>query len=173
MCSLHEFHTDIKFTYKSSKESIAFLGLKVTVENSKIITDLYVKSTDRHQYLDYLSAHPNDTKRSVVFSQTLRISRLCSYEESFIKPKANVKSWFLRREYPERLISAEIDKVKFSNIERKSSSKPQKGIPLVTHHPLFKSLSSIVNNNIYYISIKKLRGHLLHNPWFLTGVRVS
>ena len=77
--SLNEFHTDIKFTYESSKESIAFLDLKVSVKNSKIITDLYVKSTDCHQYLHYLSAHRNHTKRSVVFSQTLRISRLCSF----------------------------------------------------------------------------------------------
>ena len=66
--SLNEFHTDIKFTYESSKESIAFLDLKVSVKNSKIITDLYVKSTDRHQYLHYLSTHPNHTKGSVVFS---------------------------------------------------------------------------------------------------------
>ena len=68
------------------------------------------------------------------------------------KTKGNMKSWFLKREYPERLISAEMDKVEFSNIERKSNSKTQKGIPLVvTHHPLFKSLSSIVNNNIYLL----------------------
>ena len=83
--SLNEFHTDIQFTYESSKESIAFLDFKVSVKKSKIITDLYLKSTDRHQYLHYLSAHPNHTKRPVVFSQTLRISRLCSYEENFIK----------------------------------------------------------------------------------------
>ena len=118
-------------TYGSSKESVSFLDLKVSVKNSKIITDLYVKSTDCHQYLHYLSAHPNHTKRSVVFSQTLRISRLCFYEENFIKHKTNMKSWLLNREYPERLISAEMDKVKFSNIERKSNSKTQKGIPLV------------------------------------------
>ena len=123
MRSLNEFYTDIKFTYESSKENIAFFDLKVSVKNSKIITDLYLQSTDRHQYLHYLSAHPNHTKRSVVFSQILRINRLCSYEENFIKHKANMKSCFLKKEYPERLISAETDKVKFSNIERRSNSK--------------------------------------------------
>ena len=93
--------------------------------------------------------HPNHTKRSVVFSQTLPISRLYCYEENFIKHKANMKSWFLKREYPEQLISPEIDKLKFSNIERKSNSKTKKGIPLVvTYHSLLKSLSSIVNNNV-------------------------
>ena len=39
-----------------------------------------------------------------------------------------MKSHFLRREYPEKLISAEINKVKFSNIERKSNGKTHKGV---------------------------------------------
>ena len=135
-----------------AKESIAFLDLKVIFKNRKVVTDLYVKSTDRHQYLHSLSTHPNYTKRSVVFSQTLRVSRLCSYEENVMKHKANLKSWFLKREYPEKLISAEMGKDKFSNSERKSNSKNQKGIPLVvTYHPLVKSLSGIVNNNIYLL----------------------
>ena len=108
---------------------------------------MYGKSTDRHQYLHYLSADPNHTKRSVVFSQALRISRLYSYEETFIKHKTHMKSSFLKREYPERLISVERDKVKFSNIQRRSNSKTQMGILLVvTYHPLLKSLSSIINN---------------------------
>ena len=51
--SLNEFHTDIEFTYELSKESIAFLDLKVSVKNSKIITDFYLKFTDRYQYLHY------------------------------------------------------------------------------------------------------------------------
>ena len=63
-----------------------------------------------------------------------------------------MKSWFLKRKYLEKLISVEMDKVKFSNIERKSNSKTQKGIPLVvTYHPLYKSLSDIVNNNKIYL----------------------
>ena len=66
-----------------------------------------------------------------------------------------MKSWFLKREYPEELISAEMDKVKFPNIERKSSSKTQKGIPLVvTYHSLLKSLSNI-NNSIYLLHMEQ------------------
>ena len=58
----------------------------------------------------------------------------------------------MKREYPERLISTEMDKVKFSNIKKKYNSKTQKGIPpVVTCNPLLKSLISIVNNNIYLL----------------------
>ena len=45
-------------------------------------------------------------------------------------------------------------RIQFSNIERKSNSKTQKGIPLVVaHHALLKSLSSIFNNNLYLLHI--------------------
>ena len=64
-----------------------------------------------------------DKKKYIYNIYTLRISRLFFNEENFIKHKANIKSWFLKTEYPEKLISAEMDKVKFSNIERKSNSK--------------------------------------------------
>ena len=60
-----------------------------------------------------------------------------------------MKHWFLKREYPGKTISAEMDKVKFSNIKRKSNSKIQQGILLVvTYHPLLiatSAYSSIVN----------------------------
>ena len=63
-----------------------------------------------------------------------------------------MKLWVLKREYRERLISAKMDQVKFSNIERKRNGKTQKGIRLVmTYQSLLKSLGSIVNNNIYLL----------------------
>ena len=48
LSSLNEFHTDIKFTYESSKESIACLDLKVSVKNSNFnisITCLLIQTT--------------------------------------------------------------------------------------------------------------------------------
>ena len=71
----------------------------------------------------------------------------------------------MKTEYPERLIATEMDKVKFSNIKRRSNSKTQKGIPLVkTYHPLLKSLSSIVNN-IYLLHMdQEVKGTFTPQP---------
>ena len=113
------------------------MGLK----DGKIATDLHVKPTDRHQYLHFSSAHPNHTKRSVVFSQTLRISRLCSNECDFEWNKEKMRSWFVKREYPEKLIGSEIRKVQFNIRETNSKNKSKNGVPfIVTYHPLFNSL---------------------------------
>ena len=43
-----------------------------------IITDLYCKPMDGHQYLHYDSCHPDHIKRSIIFSQTLQLKRICS-----------------------------------------------------------------------------------------------
>ena len=60
--SLNEFDPCSKFTYESNKESIEFHHIKLNLRNGKVFTDVYVKPTDRHQYLHYLSAHPYNTK---------------------------------------------------------------------------------------------------------------
>ena len=43
-----------------------------------IRTNLYVEPTDTHQYLLATSCHHNHTKRSIPYSQTLRILCICS-----------------------------------------------------------------------------------------------
>ena len=139
-------------------KKVKFLDIKVSLRNGKIFTDLYIKPTDRHQYLNYLSAHTCNTKRSVVFSQTLGFSRLCSSEKVFEDHKEEMKSWFRKREYPENLIRSEMNKVKFLNFRPKNSDNNHnmKGIPLVvTYHPLLKSFSGIIDKNLSILHMDK------------------
>ena len=119
---------------------------------------MYIKPTDRHLYLHYLSAHSYHTEKSVVFSQTLRISRLCSSEKDFEDHKEEMKSWFRKREYPGNLIRSEMNNVKFSNFRPKNSdnNNNMKGIPLVvTYYPLLKSLSGIIDNSLSILHMDK------------------
>ena len=81
---LKNYHLNIKFTHQSSKENISFLDLSVSLSENKLYTDLYIKPTGRHQYLHYSSSHPDHTKKSIIYSQTLTLSRLCFKEINFI-----------------------------------------------------------------------------------------
>ena len=83
MEKFNNFTPNLRFTYESSKKSISFLDLIITLSEQKLKTTIHVKSTDHNQYLLYASSHPEHTKRSIVFSETLRISRLCSEENDF------------------------------------------------------------------------------------------
>ena len=135
MADFNAFNFNIQFTYESSKKSIAFLDLDVALYNGRLESTVHVKLTDRHQYLHYSSSHPEHTKRSIVFSQTLHVSRICSHEKDFRDHSLQMRSWFLKRKYPEQLIDNEIKKVRFfpANLQNKNH---EKGVPfVVTYHP--------------------------------------
>ena len=58
MVEFNSFNPNIKFIYEFSEASINFLNLNVKLSNGKLQTSLYVKPTDRHQYLHFQSSHP-------------------------------------------------------------------------------------------------------------------
>ena len=104
MEKFNNFTSNMSFTFESSEKSISFLDLTITVPEEKLKTALHIKSTGRHQYLHYASSHLEHTKRSVIFSQTLTISRFGSEENDFKNYRSQMKSSFLKRRYPEKLI---------------------------------------------------------------------
>ena len=101
---LNRSNSSIKVAYDSSKTSIPFLDLKVTLSNGYLSTDLHIKSTDRYQFLHYTSSHPDHTKPSIIYSQPLSISRICSNKSDFLKHLESMKSWFEVRGYPNKLL---------------------------------------------------------------------
>ena len=59
---LNNFHSNLKFTYEISSCTVNFLDLNVSLRNGALHTDLYIKSTDGHQYLHYQSSQYHTVK---------------------------------------------------------------------------------------------------------------
>ena len=59
---LSKFHPNLSFTYETLKETVNFLDLNVSLWNGAISADLYVKPTNRHQYLHCKSSHSEQIK---------------------------------------------------------------------------------------------------------------
>ena len=55
---LNSFHPTIKFTAEYSKETINFLDVNIRLVEGELMTDLFVKPTDTHQFLELSSSHP-------------------------------------------------------------------------------------------------------------------
>ena len=72
---LNKFHPNLRFTYEKLREKISFLDVVI---KTKITTNLFCKPRDGNQYLHYDSCHAEHIKRSIVFTQTLRLKRICS-----------------------------------------------------------------------------------------------
>ena len=91
-------HSTIKFTAEISATKADFLDTTVYMnDDGSLWTDLFCKPTDTHSYLRYESSHPPHCKRSLPYSQFLRLRRICSREEDFTKHAKNMKSLTLWR----------------------------------------------------------------------------
>ena len=96
--NFNNFTPNLKFTYEPSKKDISFLDLKVSLSKDKLSIELHIKSTDCHQSLHYSSNPLEHTKRSIVYSQLLSVSRICSRENDFNWHKSNMKIWFQNKD---------------------------------------------------------------------------
>ena len=99
-----------------------------------MVTDLYFKETDRHQYLHYRSSHPEHIKKSILFSKALRLKRNCPFEKDFYRPFVNMKERLFARGYPEKIIKEQMKRVVFGKTE-KTREDSSKRVPfVVTFH---------------------------------------
>ena len=149
---LNTFHPNLKFTHEFSEKSVTFLDLKVNLSNGSITTDLHIKPTEKHHYLHFSSSHPDHTKRSIIYSQALRISRICTFEKDFNRHATEMKSWFRNRGYPDWLINREMSKVKHNSNNKSRANKKVQGVPfVVTYHPLLKNFGQIIKKHLYLL----------------------
>ena len=85
---LNCYHPTIKFTAEYSRAKIDFLDVTVIKKGTQLVTDLYIKQTDTHQYLHASSFHVSHCEKSIPFSQALRLNRICS-ENAFFDKRCN------------------------------------------------------------------------------------
>ena len=108
---INSSHSTIKFTHEFSKSHISFLDITVSLDNNnKISTDLFVKSTDTHQYLLHTSCHPSHIKKSIPFSLTLRIRRICSTTEKFKQRTNELLEFLCKRGHRLQYVQSQINK---------------------------------------------------------------
>ena len=106
------------FTCEKSKEIINFLDMVIKLKGGRIITDLYCKPPDGHQYLHYDSCHADHIKRSIMYSQTLQLKRI--YSE---KNDLNVHI----RGYPGYLTEEQVEKALRLTLNDENSNKKVNG----------------------------------------------
>ena len=153
---LNKFHPNLKFTYEKSKEKINFLDVVIKIKEGRIITDLYCKPTDGHQYLHYDSCHADYIKRSIIFNQTLRLKRICSEKNDLNVHVEDLKIWFRKRGYPYYLIQEQVEKALRLTPSDENNSKKVNGVPLVvTYNPTFKNLFQVKRKNLQLLYADK------------------
>ena len=116
---------------------------------NKLLTDLYIKPTDAHQYLEFSSSHVYHSKKSIPYSQALRFNRICSVNRFFDNRCNQLECWLKDRGYNRKVARQQI--LKARKLTRKyllnQGSKTKGGNKLVfnfTYHPAYSKLKHIL-----------------------------
>ena len=132
MVDFNAFNHHIEFTYEFDQEIISFLDLKVISSNAKLLfmVNLLI---------------------DISIFTTNEVIKTCSHESDFKEHSSKLKSWFLKRGYPEKNIETELKNV-LGDKNKKVNYKKEKGIPFVfTFYPRLKVLQKIVYKNLYVL----------------------
>ena len=122
---LNSYHPTIKFTANYSREKICFLDVEVIKKGNQLVTDLYIKPTDTHQYLHASFCHVFHSKKSIPYSQALKRNRICSENSFFDKRCNDLEIWLKGRGYNDKLVRKQIlkagksSRAKLLNSQRK------------------------------------------------------
>ena len=91
---------------------INFLDVDVIRSGNKLLTDLYIKPTDTHQYLEFSSCHVYHSKKSIPYNQALHFNRICSENRFFDNRSNQPESWLKDRGCNEKVVRQQILKAR-------------------------------------------------------------
>ena len=116
------------------------MDIKVIKRDQRIVTDIYYKITDTHQYLHFDSCHPRHTKRTIPFNLARRMCTIVSENELRKKRLDELQKMLIERKYPVELVRSGIDKanqIPITELRKKTDDNHiQDIIPFVhTHNP--------------------------------------
>ena len=103
--SVNSFHPALKYTWEISENSLAFLDIKLSINDNGLSTSVHCKPTDSYNYLLHSSSHPQHVKNAIPFSQFLRLRRLCSDDTDFNNKCEEMCQFFKKRGYPDSAVT--------------------------------------------------------------------
>ena len=153
---INQKHQSIKFDFKFSKESIEFLDTLVYIDSkNRLQTTLYKKPTDCQNYLHAKSAHPFSLKKSIPYSQALRIKCICSTFEEYRKHSQDLIKRFVEKGYNESIVRKQIernDHLDKSLLLKHCKPKRKDSIPFsIIYNPLLSNIKEIINFSLSHL----------------------
>ena len=148
----------IKFETNYSYTEINFLDTTVKItSNNELVTALYKKETDRNTFLHRKSYHLPSTKKSISYSQALRISRICSDDNDYHKQLEELKDRFIQRGYRENEIIDQLNKATQHNqntlLKYKTKEIKNNMVFLTKYHNQLPNIGKAIDDNWNHLHI--------------------
>ena len=186
---LNSLNTDIHFTYDTSDIGLPFLNVYLYIENNKLLTDVFYKPTDSHDYLPFNSCHPRHIKINIPKTLARIICTIVDDPMRKLFRLRELKTWLLKAGYPFHLINngfKQILQIDQAILRTKTVQKSTNILPFVqTHNPrnpdvyeiIVKAFNFLLTSEKYHNLLKDVKlikserqpknlGRILQNSFF-------
>ena len=160
----------INFTHEISKSQVNFLHTTITKnENGDVETDVCQKPTDTHRYLHWTSAHPPHLKRSILYSQALRLRRICSDTNKLRTRITEYAEFFTACGYNRGEVLEQMRRVLLKSqeqcLEMRENKELRNRIPLVTtYNPHTTYTAEIAHRHWGFLKSKERLSRIFAEP---------
>ena len=128
----------------------------MSINGNALATSVSYKPTHSHSYRLFLSSHPNHIKRSIPYSQFLRLRRLCSDDKDFETKSSELRFFFVQCGYPTHLLDTAVQgasSIPSSDTlkQRLESVLEDKILLVLTFHPFNYKVRDIIRRNFHIV----------------------
>ena len=86
-------------------QKLNFLDITIILyEDRRIVTDIYYKDTNTHDYLDYHSSHPKHVKDNIPFTLAKKIHVFCSDPDTEKQRLSELREHLIKCNYDPKII---------------------------------------------------------------------
>ena len=172
---LNSLDPTINFTYETSNRSLPFLNVFLYIEQNQLLTDIYYKKTDSHDYLPFNSCHPRHIKVNI--PKTLARTICTIVQDPFRKlfRLRELKNWLLKAGYPSNLINSGFAKILSLDqltLRTKTMSTDLNLLPFVqTHNPRNPQVYSFLVQSFNFLKSSEKYNDLLKDVRLIKSER--
>ena len=147
-----------------SQESSSFLDVVVTKTHT-LETKVYRKKTDRNSFLDFSSYHPPGLKKSLPYSQLVRVKRICSTDNVFEEQAAELCSRFTTKGFNDTILNEalyrarELDRQTLLTPKTPKPKQTDKIVCVTTFSPASRQIKHTIDKHWHILSSDPAIGH--------------
>ena len=132
-----------------------FLDLKLKLENSKIVVDVFAKFTNSFAYVLSTSCYPRKNLNNIPRCIALRLRRICDTDEKFNSRSIEYKNYLIARDYKPSIVNkhfAHVSTLSRQQARQKSThrkSQVSKNVKLIMkYNPRLPDLNSLLKKHM-------------------------
>ena len=143
------FEPALKYTWVIFENTLAFLDIKLSVNDNGLSTSVHDKPIDSHNCLIHSSSHPQHVKNVISSSQFLRLMRICSDDSDFNNKCKEISQFFKKRCSTDSAVTT--GKHRDQQIDRETalqtSQNEKANIFPFTHYPQNLAIKNVILKN--------------------------